>query len=61
MEDRNKVNKPKWSDDWGAKLLYIVGVLFVLLFFAALISGEIDGGLGGVNTYEIDTLPDVAP
>jgi hypothetical protein len=61
MADRHNANKSKWSDDLGAKLLYILGILFVLLFLAALFSGEIEGGFGGVNTYEIDTLPDVAP
>ena len=61
MADRYNLNKSKWSDDWAAKLLYILGILFVLLFLAALFSGDIEGGFGGVNTFEIDTLPDDAP
>jgi hypothetical protein len=51
----------KWSDNWGEKFLYILGVLFVLLFLAGLISGEIKDGFGGVNTFEIDTVPDTSP
>jgi hypothetical protein len=47
----------KWSDNWGEKFLYILGVLFVLLFLAGLISGEIKDVFGGVNTGEIDTVP----
>ena len=57
MADRKSAGNGKWSDDWGAKLLYIFGILFVLLFLAALFTGEIDGGLGEVNNYEIDTVP----
>ncbi len=51
----------KWSDNWGEKLLYILGIFFVLFFLVALFSGAIEGGFGGVDTYEVDTVPDVAP
>ena len=51
----------KWSDNWGQKFLFILGIFFALFFLVALFAGEIEGGLGGVNTFEVDTLPDVAP
>ena len=51
----------KWSDNWGETLLFIIGIFFVLFFLVALLGGAIEGGLGGVNTFEVDTLPDVAP
>lgn len=51
----------KWSDNWGEKFLYILGVLFVLFFVVALFSGAIEDGFGEVNNFEIDTVPDVAP
>ena len=58
MADRHNPNPEKWSDNLGAKLLYIFGMLFVLLFLAALFTGQIDGGFfGEVNNYEIDTVP----
>ncbi len=57
MGDRQSANNGKCSDGLGAKLLYIFGILFVLLFLAALFTGEIDGGFGEVNNYDIDTVP----
>ena len=55
------VDYKKWSDNWGQKFLFILGIFFALFFLVALFAGEIEGGLGGVNTFEVDTLPDVAP
>jgi len=58
MADRHNPNREKWSDNLIAKLLYIFGVLFVLLFLVALFTGQIEGGFfGEVDTGEIDTVP----
>jgi hypothetical protein len=50
----------KWSDNWGEKFVYLVGVLFILLLLAGLFSGEIKDGFGSVDNFEIDTVPPVS-
>ena len=48
----------KWSDNWGEKFLYIMGVLIVLLFLVAFMYGAITdtlppvSGDGGDGSYD---------